>query len=408
MQKNISESKIFGHSRKALLYIGCGSDISPALSNEVAHGRFDEPSVMIFCDPGSNAIAFYNKLSVLLSISSEDFHRRRPHDIKQDEDPTFVLQLVGKPHKLDDDVREVVGLPRRDSSLEADNARAIDYDWLEVDVHTHDQPLRRYRFLPFGSDTVIRILDHWRMTVDTLAIIRQGKLFDSEGNIVRTQDWIEGNTRWIRGMEQVWTDTPGPWTDAGWVPSVRMLNPLTPINRTSADRPVWCLNAPAEKGIHQSDDIMMHGLFDPRAWDQPTRSIAGEERPEPKNSPTDIHWADPGKWLFVTNPPERFYKGSSSAYKLIMELPEGIEYVIDTQTMNSQLYKVQNRFELKKQSTGEQKSIYTLIELLQSGHGVAVRVRDLDDAVDVIEQAYRLERIPSPGRAAIVAKLRSS
>jgi hypothetical protein len=34
-----------------------------------------------------------------------------------------------------------------------------------------------------------------------------------------------------------------------------------------------------------------------------------------------------------------------------------------------------------------------------------VRVRDLDDAVDVIEQAYRLERIPSPGRAAIVAKL---
>jgi hypothetical protein len=76
--------------------------------------------------------------------------------------------------------------------------------------------------------------------------------------------------------------------------------------------------------------------------------------------------------------------------------------------MNRQLYKIQDGFELMKQSTSDQKIIYTLIELLQKGHGVGGRVRVHDDAVQIIEQAYSLERIPSPSRAAIVAKLRSS
>lgn len=363
---------------------------------------------MIFCDPGDNAIAFYNKLSMLLSIGSDDFHRRRPSDVRQDEDPKFVLQLVGKPHKLDDDVREVVGLPRRDSSPVTDKARAIDYDWLEVDVHIDDQPLRRYRFLPFGSETVIKILDQWRMRSDALAIIRQGKLFNAEGQPVRMEEWIKGNASWISDVEQVWTDNPGAWIDSGWVPSVRMLSPLAPINRTSYDRPVWCLNAPVDEALHRADNIMHHGLFEENVMDLQSVFYSSKMRLKRDEPANDMYWADPGKWLFITRPADFVYRSTSAGDKLWMPLPEGIEYLIDTQTMNSQLFQVKGRYELKRLSTGEQKSIYTLIELLQAGHGVAVRVRDLDEAADVIEQSYRLERIPSPGRAAILAKLRES
>jgi len=383
-------------ARKALLYLGCGSDISPVLSSQVFPlGREDEAPMVLLCDPGDNARSFYKRLSEVRKLESDEYLKVRGHKPFESDMPPFSLQVVQQPHAFTDKEREYAGLPSKDDSPKSSAAGSTDlgWDWMEIEVSVEGRGLRRYRFLPHPHHVVLELLKYWRMELSSLVIIRLASMFDKNGDEMSTGDWVERNGDWIQQLDTVWTDNPGPWTKRGWIPSLRMLQQLSPMERTSADRPVWCLNTPVSAKREPAEYVLGMGTFN-----EPLSNYTKADQ--------DNHWADPGKWLFVTRSPERFYRGSSSAYKLLLELPKGIDYVIDTQTMNSQLYKIQHGIELKKQQPSDQKTIYTLIELLQSGHGVAVRVRDIDEAVDVIEQAYRLERIPSPGREVIMAKLR--
>lgn len=400
-------------ARKAVLYLGSGPDISPVLSSQIFPAELNALApVVILCDPGDNAFSFYSRLAEVRALDSDEYLKMRRGKGFETDQPRFTIQLIQQPHPFTRQECDFVGLPPRDEhpTGEAADVGTTAWDWMEIEVNIQGGAARRYRFVRHPHHVVLKLIRYWRMELEQLVIIRLPSLFDEEGTEMSVSDWIDRNGDWLQDVSCTWTDNPGPWTKRGWIPTLRMLHPLPPDERTSSGRPVWCLNAPASSDKNHTSSLMIQGVFEPSYDFTEVRNLAKPYWPlrDKEHTKRDNHWADPGRWLFVTNPPERFYKGSSSAYKLIMELPEGIEYVIDTQTMNSQLYKVQNRFELKKQSTGDQKSIYTLIELLQAGHGVAVRVRDLDDAVDVIEQAYRLERIPSPGRAAILAKLSSN
>jgi hypothetical protein len=407
--ENASKKSHF--ARKTLLYLGSGPDISPVLSSQIfPSGQEEQAPVIILCDPGDNAFSFYSRLAEVRVLDSAEYLKMRRGKGYETDHPAFTLQLIQQPHPFTRQECDFVGLPHRDEhpANEGTDAETTAWDWMEIEVNIQGGAARRYRFVRHPHHVALKLIQYWRMELESLVIIRLPSLFDEEGNEMSIGDWVDRNSNWLKDVSCTWTDNPGPWTKRGWIPTLRMLHPIPPDERTSADRPIWCLNAPAENVMPLADDMMMHGVFEPsfgypevRSLAKPNWSLRDKER-----SFKDNHWADPGKWLFVTNSPEKFYKGSQSTHKLIAELPEGIDYMIDTQTMNSRLYQVIGGHELKRMSTDEQKSIYTLIGLLQAGHRVAVRVRDLDDAVDVIEQAYRLERIPSPGRAAIVAKLR--
>lgn len=401
--------------RKALIYLGSGSDISPVLSSQLfPEGCETEAPVILLCDPGDNARSFYTRLAEVRRLESTEYLKVRGNKPFEPGQPPFTLQVIQQPHRFDDKERAYIDAPDSDKPTKSSDSDAgvLGWDWMEVEVLVEGRDARRYRFLPYPHQIVLKLVQYWRMSVESLVIIRLPSLFDyeisdednkeTEPKLVEMTvgDWIDRNNDWLQKLDRVWTDNPSPWAKRGWIPSLRMLQQLSPLNRTSADRPVWCLNAPKQvdtSDLQSVNELQM--VFSNRKDFGINKSLYSETPND------DNHWVDPGKWLFVTRPPERFYKGTSSSYKLIDYLPESISYVIDTQTMNSQLYKVQNRIELKKQPSSDQKSIYTLIELLQKGEGVAVRVRSIDDAIVVIEQAYQIERIPSPGTEALRAML---
>lgn len=373
--------------REALIYPGCGTDLDPIIHSDQIHVGASLNRPILLFDPGNIATSFYVKLRHNKEITSKDYEYLKPKSVRLW--PSFFYrsytirvihegfftdslkrktQSYEKRFKLPDQTSEA--FPQVSDPSDTDNIfRDALPDWMELEIQfeeNENQPkisdglVRRFRYLPYGLESMREILRAWKMKPDTLVLTRQNTLFDIDQQeelpihiLLKTNPW------WIETITSVWTDRLLPWMNGEWLPSLRTLGDESDFRRGNVQ--LRCLNRLSSiRELNASEDIFW--------WDPEFLALMTHES-LPLDKTPNIH-----------------------EIPLEKPLPSQLQYVLDIRASHCSVYKVEDG-KLILQHGADHSALRNLIQFQSEGISVVIRGRDLTECFDTVLEALQINRV---------------